>query len=281
MSQLQLQRISKEIIDRAEKAMIPQQGLPKVVDDYFIQRLKQDEMEHAEVDAALYEGMRKAVQAEVLPLYEQYRRETARLRERKQKRKLWQYVLGTAACFELLEALVTRGRSIAPQVLMPTAILYSFIGFIVYTAAQYVDDLQLARARSRLEQSLEGLGGKVQTDADYDNRRQLLDAEVLRAEALEILTHYARPEDFWRDYHKVREADPTVPGELKALQVPAFEKFLKFHINGQHSTVARQHRFNRLFIEAHEVFISRDRERYVLNHLNNACQQGGSDTART
>ena len=31
--------------------------------------------------------------------------------------------------------------------------------------------------------------------------------------------------------------------------------------------VARQHRFNRLFLEAHEVFISRDRENYVLNHL--------------
>jgi len=267
MSQLQLQRISKEIIDHAERALIPDKKLPKVVDDYFIQRLKQDEMQHAEVDSRLYEGLRNAVQTEVLPLYAQYRFETAHVRERRQKRKLWQYVLGTVAFFELLEALVTRGRSIAPQVLIPTAILNSFIGFIIYTAAQYIDDLQLARARKRLEKSLEGLESRAQTDAEYDNRLQLLDADVLRAEAMEILTHYERQEDFWRDYFKVRQADPTVPGELRNLNVPAFEKFLRFHLDGQRSPAARQHRFNRLFVEAQEVFISRDRDNYVLDHL--------------
>jgi hypothetical protein len=31
--------------------------------------------------------------------------------------------------------------------------------------------------------------------------------------------------------------------------------------------VARQQRFDRLFLEAHEAFISRDRENYVMNHL--------------
>jgi hypothetical protein len=41
-------------------------------------------------------------------------------------------------------------------------------------------------------------------------------------------------------------------------------------VDGQHSEVARQHRFNRLFIEAHEVFVSRDRENYVLDHLKDS-----------
>ena len=230
MSQLQLTKISKEIIDHAEKALIPDSRLPKVVDDYFVQRLKQDEMEHAEVDARLYDGLRNTFQAEVLPLYEQFRRETAPIRARKQKRQVWRYVLGTVAAFELLEAIATRGRSIAPQVLLPTVILYSLIGFIVYTATQYIDDLQLARARRRLEKSLDGLDQQVQTDADYDNRRQLLDNDVLRAEALEILTRYSRPEDFWRDYLKVRQADPTLPAEVRALNLPAFDRFLKFHV---------------------------------------------------
>jgi hypothetical protein len=270
MSQFQLTRVSREIIDHAEKGLVSEKGLPKAVDDYFVQQLKQDELEHATVDAGFYEGLRNMVKAEVLPLYEQYRRDTARARERRQKRKVWQYVLGTVAAFEILEAVLTRGRSIAPQALIPTSILYAFIGFIVYTAAQYIDDLQLTRARRSLEKSLEGLESRVQTDADYDNRRQLLDADILRAEALEILTHYERPEDFWRDYQRVRAADPTVPGELRALNVPAFEKFLKYHVDGQQSPVARQHRFNRLFLEAHEVFISRDRENYVLNHLKNS-----------
>src|SRR6185295_15598407 len=113
-------------------------------------------------------------------------------------------------------------RSIVPQVLLPSAILYSFIGFIIYVAAQYIDDLRLARARKQLEESIAGLEMKVQTDVDYDNRRQLADQDILHAEAVEILTHYERASDFWRDYLKVREADPALPGELAALHMPAF-----------------------------------------------------------
>jgi hypothetical protein len=267
MSQLELHKVSKEIIRHAEESLVPDKGLPKVVDDYFIHRLKQDEMEHASVDARLYEGLRNAVKAEVLPLYEQYRLESVRIRERKQKRKVWRYVLGTVVIFEVLEAMLTRGRSIAPQVLIPTAILYSLIGFIVYVATQYIDDVQLARARKRLEKSIDGLENNVQIDVDYDQRRELLDADVLRAEALEILARYPDPAAFWKDYRKMREADPTLPGELKALNLPSFEPFLKFHVAGQYSETARQQRFNQLFILAHEVFVSRDREHYALDHL--------------
>jgi hypothetical protein len=267
MSQLELSKVSKDIMDHAEKAMVTSHGLPKVVDDYFIQRLKQDELQHAEVDPRLYEGMRKTVQAEVLPLFEQFWRETTRLRERRQKRQLWKYLLGTVGVFELAALILTKEKSLAPQILFPSVILSSFIGFIIYTAAQYLDDLQLARARKRLERSIEGLDSRVQTDVEYDQRRELLDADVLRAEAVEILTHYERPEDFWRDYARVRAADPTAPSELKGLNAPAFEKFLRFHVEGHHSPVARQHRFNQLFVEAHEVFIGRDRENYVLKHL--------------
>ena len=86
MSQLQLKKISKDIIEHAEEAMVAEHGLPKVVDDYFIQQLKRDEMEHAEVDAKLYEGMRRVVKEEVLPLYEPFRVDTARARERRQNR---------------------------------------------------------------------------------------------------------------------------------------------------------------------------------------------------
>ena len=83
MSQLQLNKVSKEIIRHAEEALVPEKGLPKVVDDYFIQRLKQDEMQQAQVDPRLYEGLRKMVKAEVVPLYEQFRQDTYRVRERR------------------------------------------------------------------------------------------------------------------------------------------------------------------------------------------------------
>src|SRR5213594_4374650 len=93
MSQLQLKNITKDIIDHAEEAMVPQEGLSKVVDDYIIQRLKEDELNHAQVDPKLYDGLRAMVRVEVLPLYERYLAESARIRERKLGRKLWRYVL--------------------------------------------------------------------------------------------------------------------------------------------------------------------------------------------
>jgi len=267
MSQFQLKHITKDIIDHAEESMLPRQGLSKVVDDYIIQRLKQDELEYAQVDPKLYDGLREMVKAEVLPLYEQYLAEVARIRERKLNRRLWRYVLGTVAAMEVLQAILMRGRSLVPQILIPSAIFNAFVGFILYTAAQYLDDRHLARARKRLERSVEGLDRRVQTDVDYDNRRQLLDADLLKAEASEILTQYERPEDFWKDYRKVREADPTTPTALKKLNLPAFERFLRFHLDGVDSAVARQHRFNRLFLEAQEAFINRDRANYALYHL--------------
>src|SRR5262249_30747392 len=213
-------------------------------------------------------GLRHVVKREVIPLYEAFRQQTARLRERRQKRRLWPFVLGTVGLCEILEALVTRGRSILPQVFIPSAILYTFIGFILYAATQYFEDLQVLRARKRLEKSIAVLEQRVRTDADYDNRRQLLDSDILRAEAMEILSHYERAADFWRDYRKAREADPTLPVEIQALRLPAFERFLKFHADSQFTSTARQHRFNRLFIEAHEVLVSRDREHYVMDQLN-------------
>src|SRR5204863_8531608 len=133
--------------------------------------------QHTEVDARLYDGLRNMVKTEVLPLYEEYRRETDHFRQRRQGRKVWQYVVGTVGVCELLEALLTRGRSIAPPVLIPTAILYSLIGFIIYTAAQYFDEVHLSRARKLLEKAIEGLELNVQTDVHYDQRRQLDDQD--------------------------------------------------------------------------------------------------------
>ncbi|MFO1501963.1 MAG: hypothetical protein U1G07_26905 [Verrucomicrobiota bacterium] len=267
MSELQLRKISKDLIDRADRGAIPPERLGQWFDDYFVDQLKRAEMEHAEVDTKLYEGLRVLAKAEVLPLYDRFQKETERIRHRRDGRKLWRYVLGTVGVLEILEVWLTRGRSMLPQVLVPTAIFYSFLGFVIYTAAQYLDDRLLTRARREFEAALEGIDQKVLTDVNYDNRRDLMQAEVLRAEALEILLHYERPEDFWRDYQRIREADPTTHAMVAALNAPAFDKFLKFHVQGGHSATARQHRFNRLFLEAQEVFVSRNREHYAMQHL--------------
>ncbi len=273
MSQLQLRRMAKDLADQAEREVIPSQRLGDWLDNYLIGELKRAEMEHAEVDPRLYEGLRRVAQAELAPLYEQYRVERERIQQRRNARSLWPYVLGTIAILELLEMVLSRGRSLLPQILVPTAIFYGFMGFVIYSVAQYLDDRQLARARARFEAALERLDRQVETDAEYDSRRELLQADVLRAEALEILVHYPEPEAFWRDYQRVREADPTSPAALEALKLPAFEKFLKFHVQGAYSAAARQHRFNRLFLEAQDIFVSRDRERYVLQHLKHTTSR--------
>src|SRR5215471_2027866 len=150
MNDLQLKRISRDIIEHAEKSLVPAKGLPKLVDDYFVQHLKEDEMQHVEVDPRLYDNMRRLVQAEVVPLYEDFLQQSNRIQERKRQRKLWRYALGSVIVCEILEVLVSRGRALAPQVLIPTAILYSFIGAIIYVATQYIDDLHLEKIRKRL-----------------------------------------------------------------------------------------------------------------------------------
>jgi hypothetical protein len=273
MSQLQLKTMAKDLLAQAEQDVVPQHQLGDWLDNYFISELKRVEMEHAEVDTRLYEGLRRLARTELTPVLQQYWAERERIRQRRDTRKLSHYVLGTLVVLELIEIVFSRGRSLLPQILVPTAIFYAFIGFVIYTASQYLDDRQLARARRRLEAALETLDRKAQTDAEYDNRRELLQGDVLQAEALEVLASYPRPEDFWRDYQRVRLADPTSASAVEALNTPNFEKFLKFHVQGVYSAAARQNRFNRLFILAQEILVSRDREGYVLQHLKTLVPQ--------
>jgi hypothetical protein len=266
-SQIQLKDVAREIMDRADRSLVSTEHLPQVVDDYFVERLKQDEMKYALIDAKPYDQLRTLVKARVLPLYQEYRSLVERMRQRQDGRKPGYYVLGTIAFLQVLEAYLTKGRSFAPQVFIPTAIIQGFIGFFLYAATRYLEERRITRARKQLEKSIEGLDHSLLTDIEYDNRRALLETEVLPAEAAEILVAYPDPDIFWRDYIRVREADPANPAEVPQLNAPAFEKFLSGHVQGQYSPAARQHRFNRLFIEAHDIFIGRDRETYVTNHL--------------
>jgi len=137
MSQLQLKRISKEIIQHAEEGLVPDQKLPQVVDDYFVRRLKQEEMEQAAVDPNLVEGLRNIVQTEVLPLYEQFRVETARFRERKSKRHLWRYVLGTAAVCEYSKPFLPKAVRLFRPSSSPRRFSIVSSGYHLYRSAIY------------------------------------------------------------------------------------------------------------------------------------------------
>jgi hypothetical protein len=268
MNRLRLKEVCKDIFDQAENSLVPAGGLPKLVDDYFVERIKRDELTYATIEPAEYEVLREEVRREVLPLYKEYYRIREGLLERKQRRRPALYILGTVGLLQLLELLVWKGRSLAPQILIPTLLVQGFLGFVIYAVVQYRDDFILARARRRLEHSLTGLDQRLTTEVSYEARRKLLESDILKAEAVVVTSRYETPEAFWDDYRRAREADPTTPAALEQLDRPAFAEFLKPHVDGACSAAARQRRFNHLFLQAHEVFLTRDREGYVQQHLN-------------
>lgn len=279
MSQTLLQDVSRDLVERAEEASVPAAQFGRLVDAYFVERLKKEELEHAPENTRLYDGLRGVIRTEVLPLYEAYLAEVGRLRERKARRRPWTFVLGTVVGMELLGVLLTRGRSLAPQLLFVSALANGLLGLLIYAATQYVDDRRIASARRRLEQALVKLGSRLATDLEYDQRRDLLEGEMLPGEVLEVVGRYSDAAGFWRDYARVRQTDPTTTADVEALGLAAFAGFLRPHVEGRLSSVARQDRFNRLFLAAHEHFIRLDRAGYVPGHL--ASRSENRPTPRT
>jgi len=82
-----------------------------------------------------------------------------------------------------------------------------------------------------------------------------------------FLDGYGTPAEFWRDYYKVRQADPTTVEEAAALGVERFHGFLELHVSGSLSEEARRQRFDALFLLAHKAFLLADRKNYVLKSL--------------
>jgi hypothetical protein len=224
-------------------------------------------MRYADINPGLYEEMRVLVKREVTPLLESYLVKREKITERRQKRNLLYYVVGTIVFIELLEAVLSKGKSLAPPALIISLLVSGFIGLTVYLIVRYMDDLYLAWIRNRLATCFRGLDRRLVTDNEFDLRKRLMENDVLKGEAVEIIAQYSEPSDFWADYMKARQADPFTHEELRKLNLPAFEKFLKYHASGDVSIFSMQFRFNRLFIEANEIFISKDRQHYVPNML--------------
>ena len=147
--QLTLSSAAQDILERAETTLPPEGGFPCLVDDYFIEKLKEDEMKYSYVDHKHYEGLREIIQKEMTPLYNRYFKIREQIAARKQKRSLAGFVFGTIAVLELLELLLTKGRSLIPTILIPTVIMDGFIGFALYALIQYKDDMFAGFARKK------------------------------------------------------------------------------------------------------------------------------------
>jgi len=241
------------------------------IDDYFVTLAKQDEMNLLWIEPAYYQHLKFILNHEVLPLYDQYyavRSKFLEKREQRRENKTWvKYCLWTIGLCELVEALVTQGRSLRPQMLFPTVAIEGLLGFGLYYLVNRRDDWILKAEKKKLLNSIREIDIKYEVAKRYETFREYSGGELLNAELQELLASYPSPEEFWRDYAVVRKADPATESELEQLKLPRFKGFLELHAKGTYSPEARQQRFNALFLRAHQAFIQNDREHYALGHL--------------
>ena len=257
--------VSLDLFDKLEASMVTNRQ--QFVDAYFATLVKQDEMTALWTEPAYYDYLRTVVHKEVLPLYDRY----CAVREQALKqidRRSWpQYCLWTVGICLALELVLTRGRVLRPQSLLPAVLVDGLLGYVLFYLVNFRQTTALKRAKKNLLNSIRELESQHEVAKRYDIFRTYTGGELLTAELQLLLASYASPDEFWTDYFAVRRADPTTGAELEQLGISKFNGFLELHVNGTYSPEARQQRFNALFLLAHKAFILKDREHYVTNHL--------------
>jgi hypothetical protein len=237
------------------------------IDSYFATLVKQDEMSMLWTDPAYYEQLRHLIQKEVLPLYDRYSAIRAKILERTERRSWPKYVIWVAGICLGLELILTEGRVLRPQMLLPALVVDGLTGYALYYLINFRDSSALKQARTNLLNSIREIETRQEVAQRYEIFRTYTGGDLLTAELNLLLASYPSADEFWNDYYAVRKADPTEPVGLEKLGIERFNAFLQLHVNGTYSTEARQQRFNALFLLAHKSYILNDRENYVLNHL--------------
>jgi hypothetical protein len=234
---------------------------------YFATLVKQDEMATLWTEPAYYEHLRTVLQKDVLPLYDQYSDLRAKVQEETEQRSWPKYCLWAIGLCLAMEVFFTEGRVLRPQMLLPAVLVDGLLGYGLYYLLNFRAASTLKRARRNLLNSIRELDTQHEVAKRYEIFRSYTGGDLLTAELQQLLASYASPQEFWRDYYKVRKADPTTSAGLERLAINRFNGFLELHVNGAYSPEARQQRFDALFLLAHKVFILNDRQNYVLNSL--------------
>ena len=237
------------------------------IDAYFATMVKQDEMTTLWTEPAYYEHLRTVVQKDVLPLYDRYCAIRSKLLDALEKRSWSKYCAWAIGIGLGLELLLTEGRALRPQILLPSLVADGLAGYAIYYLLNFREQSALKRARANLINSIRELDNQHEVAKRYEIFRSYTGGDLLTAELQLLLASYASPREFWNDYHAVRKADPTTPAALEKLNIKRFNNFLELHVNGAYSPEARQQRFNALFLLANKAFILNDREHYVLDFL--------------
>ncbi|MDB6067310.1 MAG: hypothetical protein JWR26_3518 [Pedosphaera sp.] len=237
------------------------------IDGYFATLVKQDEMATLWTEPAYYQHLRTVIQRDVLPLYDQYCAIRAKVLARIEQRSWPKYCTWAIGICLGLELFISEGRVLRPLTLLPAVAMDGLIGYGIYYLVNFRETSALKRARRNLLNSIRQMDTQHEVAKRYEIFRSYTGGELLTAELQLLLASYPSPDEFWKDYHTVRQADPTSPSDLEKLGRKRFNGFLELHVNGTYSPEARQQRFNALFLQAHKAFILNDRENYVLNHL--------------
>jgi hypothetical protein len=265
IAQRTLLDVSMDLFAKLEASLVTNRQ--EFIDAYFATLVKRDEMTTLWTDPAYYEHLRNVIQKEVLPLYDRYCAIREKMAERMERRSWTKYCLWTIGICLGLELLFTEGRVLRPPMLLPAVLADGLLGYAVYYLVNFRESSALKRSRRNLLNSIRELDTQHEVASRYDTFRSYTGGELLTAELQALLASYASPDEFWRDYRAVRQADPTTPAALEKLGLKRFNGFLELHVSGTYSPEARQQRFNALFLLAHKTFILNDREHYVLHHL--------------
>ena len=250
----------------------------RFIDDYIATMVKREEMTTLWADPAFYRQLKAAIINDLLPIYDRYQslRQKA---EQKIQRTTWsRYCLWTMGICLGIEALLSEGRVLRPQLLIPAAIVDGLLGCAIWYLANFTALKELRELKRRFDHSVEELVQKQEVSDNYEVFRTYTGGDLLKAELDQLLASYHEPSEFWRDYYRVRQADPTTPQQLKELGIGRFANFLELHVGGTYSAESRAQRFDALFLLAHKAFILADRKNYVLNNL--APQISAEETTR-
>ena len=261
-----LRAIYTDLVERLEGGVITDR--PRFVDDYLTSLVKHDEMTSLWTDPAFYPELKTAIQKELLPAYDAYDQLRQKAQRRLEKTSWSRYCLWTIGICLGIEAILSEGRVLRPNLLIPSVIVNGLLGCLVWYIANFGAWREVRRLKARWKHSVEELVEKQQISEDYERFRTYGGGDLLQAELQQLLAGYADPEEFWADYQTVRKADPTTEAEVEQLGVPRFDRFLQLHAQGSYSQEARAQRFDALFLLAHKAFILADRKHYVLNHLS-------------
>lgn len=260
-----LRAIYEDLLGKLEDNVVTDR--PRFIDDYIATMVKRDEMTTLWTDPAFYRRLKQAILQELLPIYDNFKALREKL-DQKLERATWsRYCLWTIGICLAIELVISEGRVLRPQLLIPAAIVDGLLGSAIWYIANFRTLNQLRQIKRRLTNSVSDLVRKQQVSDQYELFRTYTGGDLLKAELEQLLASYPAPAQFWRDYYKVRKVDPTSEAERDALGVSSFNGFLELHVGGTYSDEARQQRFDALFLLAHKAFILADRDNYVLQNL--------------